>query len=233
VTEAEFGSLRACTHYVALGHIHKPFEKDGWLYNPGSLECCGSDEDAYPHGLYIVDVDTANTPPHTVRHVASQRRTWIRQSFAVDSFQTMEDLSTGFRAFLDGIAAEEQTLAVFTLTGTLAFSRRELDLRAREADARERLRALHVDVRNDTRDVSDASTGSGEAVTSRDDLERLVLTGWFAAKGAYVERADAWAAFAGEVKEMTLRGEAPESIIAVIRQRGIELGRITTQEVAG
>jgi predicted phosphodiesterase len=231
LTEAEFGTLRAYTHYVALGHIHKPFEKDGWLHNPGSLECCGSDEDAYGHGFYIVDVDTTATPAHTARHVSSRRRAWVRRAFPVDGYADPKALAEGFAAFLDGLplaaAGDERRLVCLALGGTLSFSRRELDLRALEAAARIRLGALHVDLRNETRDVSDAVTGAADdAALSRDTLERLVLGQWFGANQAYAGRGEEWAALAAEVKEMVLGGESSAGVLSLVEKRGAELGRL-------
>ena len=44
--------------YLALGHIHKRFEIDNWVFNPGSLENWSLDESGprNPHGLYLVEV---------------------------------------------------------------------------------------------------------------------------------------------------------------------------------
>ncbi len=41
---AQFQPLRSHADYLALGHIHKPYEYDGWMYNPGSTETCGAEE---------------------------------------------------------------------------------------------------------------------------------------------------------------------------------------------
>jgi DNA repair exonuclease SbcCD nuclease subunit len=61
-------SLRPHVDYVALGHIHKPFIKDDWLFNPGSLETCASNEWAWgDRAALLVDVDTACRPAPSVR----------------------------------------------------------------------------------------------------------------------------------------------------------------------
>jgi DNA repair exonuclease SbcCD nuclease subunit len=37
-TLSQWNVLRPVTDYIALGHIHKPFQIEEWLHNPGSLE---------------------------------------------------------------------------------------------------------------------------------------------------------------------------------------------------
>src|SRR5262249_13036197 len=49
--------LKSYVDYLALGHTHKNFEIDGWIYNPGSLEACSVDEYANQRGAYLVVVD--------------------------------------------------------------------------------------------------------------------------------------------------------------------------------
>ncbi|HTD19300.1 MAG TPA: DNA repair exonuclease, partial [Ktedonobacteraceae bacterium] len=41
---AQFEPLRASVDYLALGHVHKPYEFYDWMYNPGSTETCGAEE---------------------------------------------------------------------------------------------------------------------------------------------------------------------------------------------
>ncbi|MDQ6661557.1 MAG: DNA repair exonuclease, partial [Chloroflexota bacterium] len=35
-SRAQFQMLRESIDYLALGHVHKPYEFEGWIYNPGS-----------------------------------------------------------------------------------------------------------------------------------------------------------------------------------------------------
>jgi len=58
VSEHSLGPLKDGLDYLALGHIHKRFELNDWVFNPGSLENWSLDETHKnnPHGLYIVDI---------------------------------------------------------------------------------------------------------------------------------------------------------------------------------
>ena len=60
-TMAHFQSLRRHVDYLALGHVHKPYEFDDWIYNPGSTETCGAEEAAWEdRGYYFVEIDSNN-----------------------------------------------------------------------------------------------------------------------------------------------------------------------------
>src|SRR5690606_37900417 len=56
LTFKQLEPLRGRVNYLALGHLHKPYEVDHWIYNPGSLETCSFDEMLYKRGCYLVDV---------------------------------------------------------------------------------------------------------------------------------------------------------------------------------
>ena len=43
--------------YVALGHIHKMYVEDDFIFNPGSLESCDLREFSFKKGIFIVEFD--------------------------------------------------------------------------------------------------------------------------------------------------------------------------------
>ena len=65
-TMAQFQPLRAYVDYLALGHVHKPYDFDGWMYNPGSSETCSAEETQWEkRGYYYVEIDT-DTPERII-----------------------------------------------------------------------------------------------------------------------------------------------------------------------
>ena len=44
--------------YLALGHIHKQYTIEGWVFNPGSLEANNVEESRYQRGAYLVELST-------------------------------------------------------------------------------------------------------------------------------------------------------------------------------
>ncbi len=49
--------LKGKVDYVALGHIHKSFVEDDFIFNPGSLETCEISELEFRRGFFYVEVD--------------------------------------------------------------------------------------------------------------------------------------------------------------------------------
>lgn len=61
LSHRQLAVLRPHVNYLALGHVHKPFEFDDWIYNPGSPETCSMAEAIWSdRGYYLVEVDTDN-----------------------------------------------------------------------------------------------------------------------------------------------------------------------------
>jgi len=59
LSHRQLATIRPHVNYLALGHVHKPFEFDSWIYNPGSPEHCSMTEVAWPErGYYLVEIDT-------------------------------------------------------------------------------------------------------------------------------------------------------------------------------
>ncbi|QQE66304.1 DNA repair exonuclease [Leptolyngbya sp. BL0902] len=45
--------------YLALGHIHREYQAEGWVFNPGSLEANNVEESLHRRGAYLVEVTDA------------------------------------------------------------------------------------------------------------------------------------------------------------------------------
>src|SRR5260370_14744296 len=90
---AQFQPLRKCVDYLALGHVHKPYEFDGWMYNPGSTETWGAEEAAWERSYYFVEIDTnaagesdewQDRQRHRAVHLVNKLRPFVRYELRVD-----------------------------------------------------------------------------------------------------------------------------------------------------
>jgi exonuclease SbcD len=110
LTHSQIAPLRDYVDYLALGHIHKPFEREGWIFNPGSPETCSIDEAAWPNrGYYLVEVNTTpsdGAPKHLAQLVTNPRRPFLRLSLSVDPYQNPEALYTAAEGHLRQEAAQ-------------------------------------------------------------------------------------------------------------------------------
>lgn len=215
IQQSDCEVLRDQVDYVALGHWHKPFERDNWIYNPGSLEACSVEECQWHGGYYHVDIDSGRTPRHTARHIPGPRRPFLRLVFEVDLYRRPEDLYAGLR---DRLAQEAPTatpgdvrpVVELRLEGVLAFDRMALDLGQIETMLRELMQPLESRVKNNTR-ATEFEVSPDERLT-REQLEHQVLERLLRRDARFQAQAGAWALAAGEIKHMILTG-SPHSVI--------------------
>ena len=101
LTRADLDALRPHVDYVALGHIHKPYMQDDWLYNPGSLEANSTAEVAWTErGYYDVSVTPQSDRPHRATKVVVPGRPFVLLSFGVEAWRTPAECSAQLEAYL-------------------------------------------------------------------------------------------------------------------------------------
>ncbi len=235
LTQNELSSLREHIDYLALGHFHKPFERQDWIFNPGSLETCGMDERRWIGGSYYVTVDADNDPMHTFRHIKSSRRPFHRLSIKVDEYKEPVTLYDGIRASLDnGIfqwtQEDQKPVVEINLEGILGFDRGNLDLKFIEELVKESISPLLVRVKNNSRPV-EFEISTSEHYT-RPQLERGILQDLIRRDSRFRGAAEQLADLMVQVKEMALIGSAPEIIVETVRQ-GLPATEIAVTETAG
>jgi DNA repair exonuclease SbcCD nuclease subunit len=215
VTRSDLEILRPHVDYVALGHIHKPFQQDDWLFNPGSIETNSAAEVAWlSRGYLLVEVDGG---AHEVTTIPSLRRPFLRLTHRIDTYTTPEALLDGvLRAARQALADEpaDQPVVWLALTGTLRFERANLDLALLQETLLSELGALVCQVKNETTS-REVEIANGEAL-SRPDLERQVLLHLAARDARREPLAAEWATLAQKLKALALSGQDPEQIIAEI-----------------
>jgi DNA repair exonuclease SbcCD nuclease subunit len=225
----EWSCLREHADYIALGHIHKPYTRDEWIYNPGSIETCSTAEVTWKdRGYFLVEIDTERSegPKHTAKLVANPRRPFERMSLKTDLIETPEllykqahDLMSRRARDLGPSRLEEAKRPVvdFHLTGLLTFERSALSLKHLEEMATELLNALHPLIRNNTHGA-DYAVAPGETM-NRLALERHVLSDLFGRDARFAPRSRKWARLALDIKSLTLDGASPEAILDELEAR--------------
>ena len=215
ITRSALNPFRELTDYVALGHFHKPFIQDDWLYNPGSLETVSSDETAWPQrGLLQVSVEPGEPPVQRVEQVVVPRRPYVRVLVRMDTIYSAQELLDAIDAQLLAERLDNRQrppVVEVTLTGVLQFDPSQVDEAELQSHIRERFRALVVRITNR------ASAEAGEVALpddlTRSELERHVLTELISRDVQLVEEADAWAALAARMKERALAGRPSAEIV--------------------
>ena len=228
---ARLNELKSHIKYLALGHTHKNFEIDGWVYNPGSLEACSVDEYFNERGAYLVEVRDGQ---HTARLVQDYyQREIVRHGFEVAGQATPEELYEALMAYLrreiaphDADEGEKPAPVIeLTLRGQLGFKTANLEINRYRDEIKKEFRPLLAIVRNQTMPVEYAvALGLNEQV-SRAERERRVIEDLLAREARYRDHASSLAGLILEAKHLALANESPERILEMLEQREIEEAR--------
>ncbi|MBC7234607.1 MAG: DNA repair exonuclease [Chloroflexi bacterium] len=228
LSRAHLEALRPHIDYMAFGHIHKPFEQDGWIYNPGSLETTNITELQWPErGYYYVEIDPRRDPPHRVERIIARRRPFISLPFSVDAYETPQALEQALGAFLtqqrtsapkpqEGLRPDEARPVVeLRLMGTLPFSRAELQIPLLQEMVAQAFDALLCNVRDQTV-PREFEIRSNEQL-NREELERFVLRELVEREPRHRAFSQSWTEMIRRIKQLSLSGAAPQEIIAELR----------------
>ena len=219
---ADWSPLRPHADYVALGHIHKPYTREEWIHNPGSLENCTADEATWrERGYFLVEVDTAG---EGVKHRATlhtnRRRPFVRVALKTDLIQSPDALYQQAQALMErrrrdlGIRSEreeDRPVVELSLHGVLPFAQAHVETARLEEIARTVFDPLHVMVRNRT-------TGNTTVVEpgqsmNRAALERQILADLYRRDQRFAAHSRDWARVALSLKLLALEGASPEAIL--------------------
>ncbi len=234
-SRASFQPLKAYIDYLALGHVHKPYEYEGWIYNPGSTETCGAEEAQWEdRGYYYVEIDTDEPDRivdlsryerfHHAEHLVSKRRSFVRHDLRVDGL----DEPNALYAHLEDYCRREgprhrdvSPLVHIHLIGTLSFDAGSLDVARMEEMVKSYFQPLYVRIDNNTNDqdyIPDDGEIDGRDRTLWHELERRIFEELIGRDNRYLPAKEQWSIVLGDLKRMALEKENPVKIAAILRE---------------
>lgn len=226
LTHNDLAPLREKIDYLALGHIHKPYAVEDWIYNPGSPETWSIDETAWPErGYFLVEVQPGKNPDHKAELVSTPRRPFHRSRLEVDTLTEPNILYDAVRRLLQressSVPREPAPVVELALSGVLPFNRFDLDLGFVKALIDEAWSPLTARVQNRTIPADFEIAVDMEA--SRPELERAIIRELLERDARYRHSAEDWTQVALDVKRLALEGSAPEIIADHLRRARAEL----------
>jgi DNA repair exonuclease SbcCD nuclease subunit len=239
-TYEQFQPLSGLVDYLGLGHVHKHYSRDNWLYNPGSTETWGAEESAWDRGYFVVDVNSGAPDGelrHTVQHIVNPRRPFLRFTFHVDGLDTPSALHDRFaghcrqwaRDYADTPMSGDGAEPVIdiALSGILGFDTGALERDRLEACVREHFNPLTVRIHDGTReteyDLETDEEGDGRDRSTWQQLEVHIFQELLARDGRYQKNAPEWARLLAELKQMALGAEEPAQIALRLRETRAKL----------
>lgn len=207
--------LRSLVDYVALSHIHKPFTRDNWVWNPGSLETVSIDEAQWEgRGAIIITVEDGKAIDF--EWAIPRRRPFVQLEFGVDTFRDPEALyrfhalTSKDHAQLRAQEIGQNPVVELRLQGCLQFDRSALELSRIEQIIEDAYHPLLIRIRDLTE--TEASEITIPADATRAEIERQVVRELVARDVGRKEHANDWTTLILEIKDMALARSDPERI---------------------
>ncbi|TVQ14020.1 MAG: DNA repair exonuclease [Leptolyngbya sp. DLM2.Bin27] len=197
---------QAGVDYLALGHIHKQYAVEGWVFNPGSLEANNVEESRYPRGAYLVDLSAQGVEAQLQTDYF--HRPIVRLEVVAKGQESLDQLT---QMVLDrAIAAVAQhqgdtaPILELRLTGQVGFDRLELDTRRLQNTIKAACNALVVLIKYDVEDVAyQTPLGDGQ---NRGEIEQSIFEDMLTAHRDYKTRASDLARGLSDLKDRQLAG---------------------------
>jgi DNA repair protein SbcD/Mre11 len=210
---------QAGVDYLALGHIHKNYALEGWIFNPGSTEANSVEEANYPRGVYLVEISDAGIQAELKQDY--YQRSIVRLKLVTNGNETVEDLQTAAVAQVEQavqqkkIVPNDQPIVELRIEGQVGFDRLELDVRQLQQQLQQLSNALIFLLKYEVDAISYASPLTEDA--SRLQIEREVFLDLLAANNTYKKRAEELADGLIALKEQQLTGRTEDELYAFVQ----------------
>ncbi|MFN6962860.1 MAG: exonuclease SbcCD subunit D [Pyrinomonadaceae bacterium] len=211
--------LRSVADYVALGHTHRQFAIDNWVFNPGSIEITSISDHRETRGVFLVEVDEANAV--SARHVDEYlNRPFQRLAFDVSGYADAAEITRDVIRMVEseGRRAEHgqpAPIIEITLRGILGMPASVLELRKIRDGAKAVTGALHIKLRNQAAPL-EITARATDVEETRETLERRVVEELVLRDNRFKTRADDIARLVVGVKRSVLNDEPADKIAELI-----------------
>ncbi len=220
--------------YLALGHIHKHYSVENWIFNPGSTEANNVEESNFDRGGLKVKLfpqpsgsthieaqliqDYYQRPIHRLRIEAKgkEKVADMREQILKSVRQKAKQWDPSLPPILE-----------VKLSGSIGFERAELDARNLRRDIQDISQALLVLLKLEAIPLELSSGSSGSDPDEKVVVEEQVYKDILAAKASYRDRVEDLTQLLLDLKEMTLDDRPVEQLY-----QHLDAGLLGTNSVA-
>ena len=206
--------------YLALGHVHKQYTAENWIFNPGSIEAnsVAENQTQNPRGVYLVDLSPQGV--HATLKRDYYQRPILRLLLKVTPKQTPADLEQAAIQTIQAAAAQGETQAAIVelrIQGSVGFNRQDLDIRDLQAQLHQLSQALVFLIKYDVTGVEyQTHLSDHDHPPTRSEIEHTVFTDLLAANIHYQDHAAAFAQGLIDLKERVLRQGDDKELYAFV-----------------
>jgi len=209
--------------YLALGHIHKHYTVEGWIFNPGSVEANSVEESTYERGVYLVNLDDTGIDAELKSDY--YQRPVVRLSLSARGQETPEQLRQAAMERIDTamergeLQPEQHPIVELRIQGQVGFDRLELNVRQLQQQLQARTQALIFLLKYEAESLEYLSPLAAEATLQ--DIEAEIFTDLLTANVKYKGRSTELARGLVALKAMQLEGR-PETDLYQFAQELLE-----------
>jgi exonuclease SbcD len=210
---------QAGVDYLALGHIHKNYEVEGWIFNPGSVEANSVEESRYERGVYLVDLNGTGIQAELKQDY--YQRPIARLKFTVRGQESLEDVEQEAIATVQKaiesqqLDPAQQPIVELRIDGQVGFERLDLDTRKLQQRLQQLSGAIIFLLKYEVDAVAYASPLSEEA--SRAQIEQEVFMDLLSANNLYKKRSPELAQGLINLKDLQLEGRSEAELYEFVQ----------------
>lgn len=227
---------QAGVNYLALGHIHKNYEVEDWIFNPGSLEAnsVAESRQQMARGAYLVEIGPSGVQAELKQDY--QQRPVLRLTVEANKAWSLAELEGAAIEEVKTAAAAQKTQAAVVelrIRGQVGFERLDLNLRQLQEQLKAESEALIFLLKYEVTGTEYATPLVQRDRPSRQVIEQTVFQDFLATYSAYAtepERLDALTQGLITLKTKILAGQ-PEEELYQVTQKLLEEHPIPSQNL--
>ncbi|MEM9136042.1 MAG: metallophosphoesterase [Cyanobacteria bacterium P01_F01_bin.42] len=195
--------------YLALGHIHKAYEEQGWIFNPGSTEANSITENQAenPRGVYLVNLTETGIEAELKRDF--QQRPIVRLGLKMTAQETPDEFFDLVYAQVQQAVDQGKTqdaIVELKISGRIGFDRLDVNVKELQAELKEMSEALIFLFKYDvTHEAYSSYLDSEEALPPRAEIERSIFQDFVGANARYREQTQYYTQGLIDLKEKALQ----------------------------
>lgn len=202
----------AGVNYLALGHIHKYYEVEDWIFNPGSIEAnsIAEGQDQTPRGVLSVELTSGQSQPQVTLQRDYLQRSLVRLRLEARPDWSVEELESAAIATVQAAIDQQKTQAAIVelrISGQVGFPRLELDTRSLQQQLHQQSEALIFNLRYDVSGSEYASPIPQSDQQTPEAIEAVVFADQLAEHQAYRDRCETLTPVLQDLKDRLLKGE--------------------------
>jgi exonuclease SbcD len=209
---------QAGVDYLALGHIHKNYSQEGWIFNPGSTEANSVEEASYERGVYLVEINASGIQAELKRNY--YQRPIVRLKVTARGQESLEEIEQEAIGQVQQaiqqarLIPSDAPIVELRIEGQVGFDRMELNTRQLQQQLQQLSNALIFLLKYNVDAVTYASPLAEDA--NRSQIEQEVFMDLLVANNLYRKRAGELSQGLIELKDQQLEGQSEEMLYSFI-----------------